>query len=382
MSTVIKAILTISLFLNIFFILLFIQDSIFQPVKNLFRYIIYSNKIHTSHLKEISIYDTNITISGLPFSSKTNGLKRLPKKRKKNIRPSLWKLGTYPSGGRVRFKTNSKSFVLFAKTSSSTSPHMTSIMQNGIDIYIDNKYSGSAWPDPNGTIRKEFALKDNNTSLKNITLYMPLYSTIEIQKLYVEKNAMVKKADDLLYIAPIIYYGSSITQGASASNPGLSYPAILSRETKIDFINFGFSGNGLGDIEIAEVITLLDASLIILDYWANPTSIQYKRSLPKFVAKIREKKADIPILIITPFYNIGSKNQQKEKKQIIEDFIITLRKSGDYNIYMIKGTKILSKEQSSGLIDGLHLNSLGFWFAAKALKPKILEILNTTDISD
>jgi len=377
MTTTIKAILTISLFLNIFFIILFTQESIFQPTKNLFRHIIYSNKIHTSHLREISIYDNNITISGLPFSSKTNGLKRLPKKIKKDLRPALWKLGTYPSGGRVRFKTNSKNIVLFAKTSSSTSHHMTSIMQNGIDIYIDNTYSGSAWPDSSGTIRKEFALKDNNTSLKNITLYLPLYSTIEIQKLYVGKDAIIKKADDLLPIAPIIYYGSSITQGASASNPGLSYPAIVSRNIQIDFINFGFSGNGLGDIEIAEVITSLDTSLIILDYWANPTSIQYKKSLSKFVAMIRKKKADIPILIITPFYNIGLEKQQKEKKQIIDDFIAQLKKYGDHNIYLIEGTKMLSKEQSSGLVDGIHLNSLGSWLAAHALKPKIIEILKT-----
>ena len=292
---------------------------------------------------------------------------------KNKIRPILWKLGTQPSGGRIRFKTNSKTIVIVAESSSSVSYHMTSIMKNGLDIYVNNVYSGSAWPDSNGNIKKLFQLEDSN--IKNITIYLPLYASIKIEKLYVEKSAVIDKANDLLKIDPVIYYGSSITQGASASNPGLSYPAIISRKTKIDHINLGFSGNGLGDIEIAELIGSLDSSLIVLDYWANPTSLQYKKSLPQFVDAIRKKRKNVPILIITPFYSVGLEKQQKEKKEIINNFVANLKKRGDTNIYMIEGTKMLSKELSFGLVDGIHLNSLGFWFAADALEPKILEIL-------
>ena len=43
---------------------------------------------------------------------------------------------------------------------------------------------------------------------------------------------------------PIVFYGTSITQGASASRPGMAYPAIISRKLNVETMNFGFSGNG------------------------------------------------------------------------------------------------------------------------------------------
>jgi len=374
MSKRIKSMLYISLILNLVALLLFQQDNIFRTIKDFFKSTIHPKIIQTNDLKEISIYDDNITINGLPFLSKGDNLNRLPKKMKNKIRPVLWKLGTQPSGGRIRFKTNSKTITIVAESSSFVSYHMTSIMKNGLDIYVNNIYSGSAWPDSSGEIKKVFQLKDNN--IKNITIYLPLYTSIKIKKLYVEKSAVICKANDLLNMAPIIYYGSSITQGASASNPGLSYEAIISRKTKIDFINFGFSANGLGDIEIAELIGSLDSSLIILDYWANPTSLQYKKNLPQFVDAIRKKRKNVPILIITPFYSVGPEQQRKEKKKITINFIHNRKKLGDRNIYMVDGTKMLSKEKAFGLIDGLHLNSLGFWFSANVLEAEILKIIN------
>jgi len=373
MSKIIKSILYLSLSLNLITLLLFQQGNIFRTTKDFLKSTIHPRIIQTNDLKAISIYDDNITINGLSFLSKGDNLNRLPKEMKNKIRPILWKLGMQPSGGRIRFKTNSKTISIVAKSSSFVSYHMTSIMKNGLDIYVNNVYSGSAWPDSNGKIKKLFQLEDDN--IKNITIYLPLYASIKIEKLYVEKSAVIYKANDLSQIYPIIYYGSSITQGASASNPGLSYEAIISRNTKIDFINFGFSANGLGDIEIAALIGSLDSSLIVLDYWANLTSLQYKKSLPQFVDAIRKKRKNVPILIITPFYSIGLEKQQKEKKEIISNFVENLKKQGDTNIYMIEGTKMLSKELSFGLVDGIHLNSLGFWFAANALEPKILEIL-------
>ena len=45
-------------------------------------------------------------------------------------------------------------------------------------------------------------------------------------------------------IPPVVYYGSSITQGACASRPGNAYQNVIARRMNLDFINLGFSGNG------------------------------------------------------------------------------------------------------------------------------------------
>jgi lysophospholipase L1-like esterase len=374
MSFVLRVVFIISLTANLLTLLLLCQNSIFSVVKTFARSIIHTKTIQTDNLRPVSIYDDGLIISGLPFVVKKGDLCRLPKSIKSRIRPVLWKLGRQPSGGRIRFKTDSSSVVVIAKSFSPSSYHMNSIMKNGVDIYVNDIYTGSAWPDINGEIEKQFYLGDKK--LKNITIYLPLYSSIRIHNLYIGKDAVVAKPDDLKSTSPIVYYGSSITQGASASNPGLSYPAIISRHTGIDFINFGFSANGLGDIEIAKLIGTIDSSLIVLDYWANPTSAQYKKSLPDFVDAIRKKKKNIPILVISPFYSVGMQNQRREKREIAFDFVAERKKMGDSHIYIFDGEKMLSKDNASGLVDGVHLNSLGFWFSANALEPKILELIN------
>lgn len=47
-------------------------------------------------------------------------------------------------------------------------------------------------------------------------------------------------------LPPVVYYGSSITQGVGVSRPGNCYEAMISRRFHLDFINLGFSGNARG----------------------------------------------------------------------------------------------------------------------------------------
>ena len=59
---------------------------------------------------------------------------------------------------------------------------------------------------------------------------------------------------------PILIYGTSITQGACASRPGMCHTAILGRRLDRPVINLGFSGNGRMEIEVARLLAELDAS--------------------------------------------------------------------------------------------------------------------------
>jgi hypothetical protein len=43
---------------------------------------------------------------------------------------------------------------------------------------------------------------------------------------------------------PVVFYGTSITQGGVASRPGMAFTNILSRALDREVLNFGFSGNG------------------------------------------------------------------------------------------------------------------------------------------
>ena len=64
---------------------------------------------------------------------------------------------------------------------------------------------------------------------------------------------------------PILFYGTSIMQGACASRPGLAIPAILGRRLKRPTINLGFSGNGIMEPEIASLLAEQDPCVFVID---------------------------------------------------------------------------------------------------------------------
>lgn len=314
-------------------------------------------------------------VSGLPgFDKPHQLLHRLPAELRYQVRPALWEVSTYPSGGRIRFRTNSSTIGIQAFTPNPRTDCERNCLANiGVDFYVNNHYAGSAWPGESGGIDKTFAFETSEE--KDITIYLPLGGPISIKEVKLSKNATIDSPTDLATLPPILYYGSSITQGALASNPGLSYPAILSRRLGVDFINLGFDSNGLGDVEIARFIATLELSMVVIDYWANPTPEVYAQTLPTFVAEIRRTNPKTPLIIITPFQP-GEQYDRQKKQSIAENFVEVQTHAGDSAIFLFDGALMISQKNAHGLTDGLHPNSLGFSYCADALEPVIRRILS------
>ena len=104
---------------------------------------------------------------------------------------------------------------------------------------------------------------------RDITLYLPLYMPVKVLGIGVDTEARVAPAKPFALAKPVVFYGTSITQGGCASRPGMSYEAILGRRLNIDFVNLGFSGNGLGEPEVARAVAEIDAAGFVLDFGAN-----------------------------------------------------------------------------------------------------------------
>ena len=60
---------------------------------------------------------------------------------------------------------------------------------------------------------------------------------------------------------PILVYGTSIAQGASASRPAMAWSNILQRRFDMPVINLGFSGNALMDPAVYDLISEVDARM-------------------------------------------------------------------------------------------------------------------------
>jgi hypothetical protein len=329
-------------------------------------------------MQTIPFPDSRLEVTGLPwFKEDKPNLYRLPTRLKDTFRKAVWDLAENPSGGRIRFRTDSGKLILKAKCANEwTMYHITSIGQNGFDVYVNGLYRGSTKEiGPDRNVVGEWDLGTPGTE-KDVTLYMPLYKGATVQEIQLDEKASVKPASPFKLAAPVIYYGTSITQGGCASNPGMSYEAILSRRLNVDFVNLGFSGNGWGDESLAKAITELRASAIVLDYWANVGPDQMAKTLPVFVKILRHKFPKTPILVTTPYYQTDG--PKEELKKVIKDFVTAATNDGDENIVVVDGSEMITPETAYGLVDGIHCNTLGFQMVADGLEMPLREALNLT----
>ena len=98
--------------------------------------------------------EPRLAVYGLPwFSEDSPVLRRLPARLKESFRPTVWGLAQDPSGGRIRFRTDSTTVGIVAENPGfSNMHHMASVGEDGFDIYVGHAYVGSAWPDKDGKI--------------------------------------------------------------------------------------------------------------------------------------------------------------------------------------------------------------------------------------
>lgn len=327
----------------------------------------------------IDFPDDRFKVHGLAwFEENKHSLSRLPIRMKDKYRPPVWDLAQCPAGGRIRFRTDSATIGLRAKAPDNLPMHhMTLVGQAGFDIYVDGFFMGSTWPDAEGNIQAAWRIATARKP-REITIHMPLYKTVTINQLGIEEGSVIESPAPFALKKPVVYYGTSITQGGCASTPGTTYQDFISRWLNIDFINLGFSGNGKGEPELADTINEIDSACIVVDHWAN-TGADYEQNLPEFVGRLRKGRPSVPIAVVGPFYLCSTDHGggvTPQQRKWGEDYVKKMHKAGDENMHYVDGLKMLSKNESFGLVDGVHCNSLGFYFCAKGLTPYLKRVLD------
>lgn len=317
-------------------------------------------------IEKTDFYDINsepFKIYGLPYGLSS----RLPENI--NISEPLRELSTNTAGGRIRFTTNSEFITVRVYVPGSCiMPHMPATGSLGCDMYIKEKtgyeYGGSFIPpSASNPGSYEATINTGSRKMRDITINMPLYNSVSSILIGLEKGAKLKKSPEYTHKVPIVFYGSSITQGGCASRPGNSYEAMLSRRFDFDYINLGFSGNAKGEQEVAELIAGLKMSAFVLDYDHNaPTPEHLKKTHRPFFETVRKENPDLPIIIATR-PKVRLSDDETERRKIARSTYLAARRSGDKNVYFADGTKMFSKVGGDELctVDGCHPNDLGFY---------------------
>ncbi|MFL6546560.1 MAG: SGNH/GDSL hydrolase family protein, partial [Candidatus Udaeobacter sp.] len=179
---------------------------------------------------------------------------------------------------------------------------------------------------------------------------------------------------------PIVFYGTSIVQGAAASRPGMAYPAILGRRLNYPIINLGFSGNGKMEPEIAKLLAELDPEIYVIDALPNLDPADVKERAELMVKTIRVAHPATPIVLVENiFYEDAILEQVKYKKVIEKNAALRvayadLRKDGVRELYYLKSDGLLGAD-GDATVDGTHPNDLGFARMADTFEPLLRRLL-------
>ncbi len=299
--------------------------------------------------------------------------RRMPETIARNISDGVCALHTNTAGGRVRFITDSSYIAIQTKmTNLGAMPHFAYTGSMGFDLYVNNQFEKTFVPPLEMDNGYESIIEFDTNECRDITIYFPLYSDVEKVYIGIQRQALLEKASDYILTKPIVYYGSSITQGGCASRPGMCYPSILSRIYHCDFVNLGFSGNAKAEDAMIQYIENLDMSLFVYDYDHNaPTLEHLSNTHEKMFQAIRKKHKNIPIIMMSrPKHKLTT--EESTRLAIIRTTYQNAILSGDKNVYLVDGAMLTALCGQEGTVDGCHPTDFGFVSMAKVLE-KVIE---------
>jgi len=317
-------------------------------------------------------------VYGFPWFMKERIYRRLPEKPDPPVRREVDSLADCTSGGQIRILTDTRRLAVRVKLAGPANMiHMPATGQCGFDCYVNTgegmRYCSTSKYNYEDSEYEYIFFELEECKTMEVILNFPLYQGVHDVWVGVDEDTGIFKPYPFQCSSKAIFYGTSITQGGCASRPGMSYTNILSRKLDMECINFGFSGNGKGEPELAKIIsTLEDISLIVLDYEANTWSGLLQETLVDFIKILREYHQVTPILILSKIiFSAEVLNPASFNRLVNAEFqrklVQKLNEEGDSSIMFYDGSQLLGNDFDECTVDGIHLTDLGFYRMAEKL---------------
>ena len=324
--------------------------------------------------KEISLY-------GTVFEKEVGAFQRMPSSIAKQVTYNIEVLSSTTAGARARFSTNASEMVLSVKYRYLA--HMSNMTRNGASgftLMIESEEEGNKWVGHFAPLNDDLtgfsqSIKLSGDKIHDYTLYFPLYNDyIEEIKIAFNKDAVVLPGRKYFNDLPILYYGSSITQGGCASRPDNCYQGYISKWHNADYLNLGFSGGAKGEDVMVEYLASIKSKVFVCDYDANAPDAEHLRKTHYKVYKAyRDANPDTPIVLISL---VNIREGTFERREVIKNTYKRAKKEGDKNVYFIDGSKIFGKQDRENCtVDGCHPNDLGFYRMAKVIDRTLAPLL-------
>ncbi len=312
---------------------------------------------------------------------------RLPAKAEGVVRPPVWDLSRNSAGLCVRFVTDATEIkARWAVTNPWLyQPNATAIGVSGLDLYVRTE-KGWHWLAvgiPREQTNDLTLVKDLIPGKREYLLYLPLYNGTKFVELGISPTHVLEKAPAWGpgTRKPIVFYGTSILQGLSASRPGMVHSAILQRRFDWPVINLGFSGNGKMEPELADLLAELDPSVYVIDCLPNTVAEEITARTEPLVKKLRAAHPAVPIVLVEDrtlqgaFLTQGQMEWYHLKdRAALKAAFDRLQQAGDTNLYYIPGEHLYG-DDGEGSTDGSHANDLGFMRQAEIFAKTLAPLL-------
>lgn len=320
-------------------------------------------------------YDASLLrIEGRAYDDTPTTWSRLPARAQETVPSSVWWLSRNTAGLAVRFETDSTTIGAIWDGGQGMN-HMAPSGSNGLDLYARQDgawvFCGVGRPSLKTTPTQALLTSDRPATMTEYLLYLPLYAPVTELKIGIAPGARIAPAAPRPEgERPIVFYGTSITQGGCASRAGMCHPALLGRWLDREVINLGFSGSGKMEPALADLVSEIDASLFVLETLPNMTTEMVKERVEPFVRTLRARHPRTPILLV--------ENPLRDKKhpqnQALRAAFERLRAEGVTNLHCLPGEPQLAGLEN-GTVDGVHPTDLGFLRMAQYYHPVVKDLL-------
>ncbi len=330
-----------------------------------------------------TLYDVKaspFSLHGVFFDEKRSCFMRMPVEISEKINYNVQYLSGHTAGGRIRFSTDSTSLTLVVQYERLEGmKHMALTGNSGFALCYNGDEGetfvttlGPLWNEQTGFVRRIDLPKDK----RNYTLYFPLYQSVKRVYVGVDKGAHIGEGKSYEKIAPILYYGSSITQGGCASRPDTCYQGFICKRNNVDFINMGFSGNAKAEPKMMEYLASIACSVFVYDYDHNAPSVAYLQETHyEGYKRYREKKPTTPILFVSrPDQPLDL--ETAARVAVVRETFERAKTEGDENVYFLDGRTLFETEWQNCTVDGCHPTDFGFYQMSLKIGRAIDEILN------
>lgn len=333
-------------------------------------------------MKTYQFTDAPFEVCGLDvINPQEHNYWRLPDEETKLVSDAVRDRSKTACGGRIRFRTDSKSLYLnmtlygnspdgcIPMCGSAGADVLRGIGENSVYVGVLNPHSYE-----NLTPNETFRLSGD---MEQITINLPRNERIAAFEIGIDDDAQLLPPVPYSRAGKLCFYGSSITEGGCCSRVGNAYAAAVSRWLDMDYVNYGFSGSARGEDAMADIITRRDFNVLIMDYDHNAPTLEHLIAThQRFFRRIRQAKPNLPILMLSkPDFDANPAENTARRNVILKTYLDAMAE-GDENVWFLDGEQLFGTfGREMCTVDNCHPNDLGSFRMAEKVYGVLLRIL-------